>query len=412
MLKVNRKREVNYMNNDYNIGSGADRVKEVEFSAIREIMDKAAELRAEGKDVIALSAGEPNFNTPQTIKEAAKKAIDDNFTHYGSNRGYPKLRKIMAKKLEEETGVSYNPDTEIVFMTGGAEAINNAILAMINPGDEVLLISPAFVSYKNMIRLCGAQCKEIPLSKENEFQPVVADIENQITEKTKMLIINNPNNPTGAVYDKEVLEGISLLARKYNFLVLSDEMYSSLVYEGTFYSMAAFPGMKERTIVINGFSKTYAMTGWRIGYIQAPEKIMTNIMKVHQYSSTCSPTFIQVAMAEAIEQKETTDAVNEMVAKFANRRELLIEKVKELPKITYVKPSGAFYMIIDVSATGLTGKDFSNRLLTEKYVATVPVVSMGKDNLCSDLVRISFAASDEAIVKGIDRMREFIESIG
>lgn len=396
------------MKDSQNIFEEPERLKHVEFSAIRVIMDKAAALRSEGKKVIALSAGEPNFHTPEKIKLETIRAIQENYTHYGSNRGLPKLREFMAKKIKKEYGVEYDPATELIFTTGGAEALNNVIMGTINPGEEVIILSPAFVSYKNLVNMAGGVCVELPLKAENGFHIDLEELENAITEKTKMIVINNPNNPTGAVYTYEELLGLCRLAVNHNLLVLSDEMYSKLLYEGAFYTVAAFPGMKERAIIVNGFSKTYAMTGWRLGYIQADERIMTHIMKVHQYSSTCSPTFIQVGMAAAIECEDTDVQVQNMIDEFKERRELVIKLLSELPKIKFVRPQGAFYCLVDVSYAGYTGEEFATKLLEEQLVAVVPAVSLGKGDACKDFIRISFAASKEEITEAIRKMKAIL----
>ena len=272
------------MEKEFDILTGAKRLDEVRFSKIRTVMDMVADLRAKGEKVLALSAGEPDFDTPAPIKEAVIKALEENYTHYGSNRGYPALRKLLSEKLEKETGVSYDPETEIIFTTGGAEALNNAFMAVVDPGDEVIVFSPAFITYENLVHMCGAKLVKVPLKKENNYQIDMDDLKAAVTDKTKLLVMNNPNNPTGAVYSKECLEQVCELAKEKNFLILSDEMYSRLVYgDGKFYSIASFPDMKERTIIINGFSKTYAMTGWRVGYVAAPAKLLPSILKVHQY---------------------------------------------------------------------------------------------------------------------------------
>lgn len=399
------------MEQNISIWEEADRLHNVQFSAIRTMLDKAAALRRQGVRVIALSAGEPNFNTPERIKQETIRAIEENYTHYGSNRGLPKLRELTAARIRREDGIEYDPETEIIFTTGGAEALNNAIFATVNPGDEVIVLSPAFVSYKNLVNMCQGICVELPLRAENQFQIELEDIRRAITPRTKMLIMNNPNNPTGAVYHKETLRQLARLICDNNLLLLSDEMYSRLVYEGEFVSMASFPGMKERTIVINGFSKTYAMTGWRLGYIQTDRRLASNIMKVHQYCSTCSPTFIQVGMAAAIECEETQSAVADMVEAFRRRRELMIQKLSEIPALTFVKPQGAFYVMADISAAGMTGEEFADLLLREKQTAVIPAVSLGKGDLCKNFIRLSFAASDEDITEGTDRIKELIQEL-
>ena len=379
-------------------------------SLIRTVLDRGAALKAEGKPLISLSVGEPDFPTPAPIREAAKKALDDGWTHYGSNRGAPGLRKIIAEQLEKNTGVSYDPSWEIIVTCGGAEALNNTILAFVGKGDEVIIPTPAFVSYKNLTILAGGVPVLIPLDPEKDFQPDPEEIARHITPRTKMIILNNPNNPTGAVYKREVLEKIAELAVRNDLLMLSDEMYSRLVYDGTeFVSMASFPGMKERTIIVNGFSKTYAMTGWRLGYLAAPKALADVIIKVHQYSTTCSPTFIQMGLAEALKDPETEKETCAMIERFAARRKLLLSLVSEVPKVRAVRPVGAFYLMLDVSGTGLDGMTFAMRLLEEKYVATVPAV--GLDEASGRFIRISYAAAEENLKEGIARMKEFVNGL-
>lgn len=379
-------------------------------SLIRTVLDRGAALKAEGRPLISLSVGEPDFPTPAPIREAAKKALDDGWTHYGSNRGVPGLRKIIAEQLEKSTGVSYDPAWEIIVTCGGAEALNNTILAFTGEGDEVIIPTPAFVSYKNLTTLAGGVPVLISLDPEKDFQPDPEEIARHITPRTKMIILNNPNNPTGAVYKREVLEKIAELAVRNDLLVLSDEMYSRLVYDGTeFVSMASFPGMKERTIIVNGFSKTYAMTGWRLGYLAAPKALADVIIKVHQYSTTCSPTFIQMGLAEALEDPETEKETCAMIERFAARRKLLLSLVSEVPKVRAVRPMGAFYLMLDVSGTGLDGMTFAMRLLEEKYVATVPAV--GLDEASGRFIRISYAAAEESLKEGIARMKEFVNGL-
>ena len=379
-------------------------------SLIRTVLDRGAALKAEGRPLISLSVGEPDFPTPAPIREAAKKALDDGWTHYGSNRGVPGLRKIIAEQLEKSTGVSYDPAREIIVTCGGAEALNNTILAFTGEGDEVIIPTPAFVSYKNLTTLAGGVPVLISLDPEKDFQPDPEEIARHITPRTKMIILNNPNNPTGAVYKREVLEKIAELAVRNDLLVLSDEMYSRLVYDGMeFVSMASFPGMKERTIIVNGFSKTYAMTGWRLGYLAAPKALADVIIKVHQYSTTCSPTFIQMGLAEALEDPETEKETCAMIERFAARRKLLLSLVSEVPKVRAVRPMGAFYLMLDVSGTGLDGMTFAMRLLEEKYVATVPAV--GLDEASGRFIRISYAAAEESLKEGIARMKEFVNGL-
>jgi aminotransferase len=394
---------------DYDIYSGAKRLDRMFISPIRTVLDKAKAMEDRGKNVVWLLAGEPDFQTPEDIKEAAIRAIRANFTHYGSSRGQLRLRKTIAQILEEDCHVAYDPETEIIVTSSGAEAINNAFLSFVDPGDEVMLFTPAFVSYENMVYMCGGKAVDIQLKQESGFQINLDEVEAQITEKTKMIVINNPCNPTGAVYPRPVLEGLARLAQKYNLLVFSDEIYNRLTYNGSFCSMASIAGMKDRTIVMNGFSKTYAMTGWRLGYLAADRRLISRIMKIHQYSTTCSPTFIQEGLAGALFTPGTLKAVDSMIREFALRRDYILEGLYKIPGLRFSPPDGAFYVFVNVSDTGLDGDAFASRLLDEKLVATVPGGALGKG--CGDFVRLSFATSMENIALGLDRIGEFVAEL-
>ena len=398
------------MTNSYDLSAGAKRLEKVEASPIRTILDRAAVLRSEGKPVIPFSAGEPDFNTPTDIKEATIRAITNNQTKYTSNRGYPALRKVLKEYIQRETGMEYDPETEILVTSSAAEALNNTIMSFVDDGDEVIVLTPAFISYKCLVKLCGATYIDIPMDPENGLQVDMEAIKAAVTDKTKMLILNNPSNPTGAVFSKENLAEICKLAVERNFLVLADEIYSRLVYDGAeFHSVASFPGMRDRAIVISGFSKTFAMTGWRVGYIATDAKLAARILRTHQYSTTCSPTFIQVALAEAMDTPRTRKQVEEMIQAFANRRQLIMGLLDDIPGLTYVKPYGAFYIMVDVSGLGMTSTEFAQKLLEEKYVATVPAV--GLDDKTGKFVRFSYATSEENIQEGLRRVKELVEEL-
>lgn len=398
------------MKQDENIFQGAASLQKITISMIRTIMDKSRAMKESGLPVVSFAVGEPDFNTPQSVKKAVIRSIEHNDTHYTSNRGYLPLRKQIARRVQGETGLAYDPETEIVVTSSGAEAINNAILSVVNPGDEVIVFSPAFVNYENVAKIIGASVVTLPLSKENGFQIDVEAVEKAITPRTKLVLVNNPSNPTGVLYTEETLERLCRLICAHNLIAFSDEIYSSLVYGGkSFRSLASFPGMRERTLVMNGFSKSFAMTGWRLGYLCADSRMAANIMKVHQYSTTCSPTFIQVGLAETMNTPETLGEIGSMMQAFARRRELLLRGLDEIPKLHYTVPYGAFYVFVDVSATGLTGARYAERLLEEKYVAVVPGVGFAPH--CTDFVRISYAASDEAIAEGLRRIRDFTASL-
>ncbi len=383
----------------------------LEASLIRTVLDRAAVLRGEGRTVIPFSAGEPDFPTPSPIKKATIAAIENDYSHYCSNRGLPRLRQMLAAKLQRENGLHYDPETEIIVTSSGAEALNNSVLSFIGPGDEVIVPTPAFLSYKNLVNFAGADFVDVPLKAEEGFQLNADEIEKAITPRTKMIIINNPNNPSGAVYTRDTLEKVAALAVKYDLLVLSDEMYSRLVYDGAeFISMASLPGMKERTIVVAGFSKTYAMTGWRLGYVATDVKLANWLIKCHQYSTTSSPTFIQQGLIDSLEDPQTEREVQNMLDIFARRRKIIVAGLKGIPGLTFVEPKGAFYVLADVSGTGLSGMDFAMNLLEEFGVATVPAVAFGDS--CVNHIRISYASSDENIIKGVEIMGAFVKSLG
>ncbi len=398
------------MVDSYDLSVGAKRLEKVEASPIRTILDRAAVLRSEGKPVIPFSAGEPDFNTPTDIKEATIRAITNNQTKYTSNRGYPGLRKVLKDYIQRETGVEYDPETEILVTSSAAEALNNTIMTFVDDGDEVIVLTPAFISYKCLVNMCGAKYIDIPMDPEKGFQVDLDQIKAAITDKTKMLILNNPSNPTGAVFSKESLAEICKLAVEKNFLGLADEIYSRLVYDGAeFHSVASFPGMRDHAIVISGFSKTFAMTGWRVGYIATDAKLAARILRTHQYSTTCSPTFIQVALAETMDTPRTRKQVEEMIEAFANRRKLIMSLLDEIPGLSYVKPYGAFYIMVDVSGLGMTSTEFAQKLLEEKYVATVPAV--GLDDKTGKFVRFSYATSEENIQEGLRRVKELVQEL-
>lgn len=398
------------MKEEINIWDESKRVKRVEPSLIRTVLNRVDELRKEGHEIIALSAGEPDFNTPTDIKEKTINAIQDNNTHYSSNRGLEMLRMKIAEKTRMETGVSYDYKTQILVTNSGAEAINNVILSLIDEGEEAILFSPAFVNYENMVKISGGIPVVIALKEENQFQIDVDDVETHISAKTKMLVINNPNNPTGAVYDNKTLEKLCNLAVQHNFLIVSDEMYSGLVYDGASYKcIASFFGMKERSIIINGFSKTYAMTGWRLGYVMACEKHINAILKIHQYSTTCSPAFIQMGTAQGMDTEGTFKEIAEMKNSFSIRRERLMKGLDKIKGLSYITPQGAFYIMVDVSDTGLSGEEYAKRLLEEMKVAVIPGIGLGK--WCTNYVRISFAASTHNIEEALERMDTFTQRI-
>ena len=388
----------------------AKRLDGMFLSPIREFNEKAAALKEAGQDIVFFTMGEPDYDTPQDITEATIRSLQMHETHYAPMRGMLALRKTIGKMLEETVGLHYDPEKEIIITSGCAEALNNAIFSVVGPGDEVIIFEPAFMHYTNMVTAAGAKPVIVQTSLNNGYQIVKEDLLAAISDKTKMLIVNNPGNPTGAVYTKRTLDMLCEVACEKNLVVLADEIYNRIVYDGTkFTSIATLPGMRERTLLVNGFAKTYAMTGWRLGYVCAIPDRMQKIAVIHQYSTTCSPTFIQIGTAEGMETDGTKRDVLKMIDGFARRRDLMSEYLAQIEKLSFQKPLGAFYVLVDVSQTGLTGKEFAERLLIEKGVAVIPAIAFGKSSANS--VRLSFATSDENIVKGTQRIKEFVLSL-
>lgn len=392
------------------MNKGAVRLNEVKASKIRAVTDKANALEALGRSIIRFSTGEPDFETVSSIKRATIQAIEDNYSHYASNRGDLKLRKEVAELVESHHGIVYEPEEEILITSGGSEAINHVMLGLIDPEDEVIVCTPAFLSYENMVHMAGGIFVDVPLKKENGFQLDIEDIKKAITPRTKMIVINNPCNPTGAVYDPTAIQALCDICIQHDLLVFSDEIYDQLVYEDRqCRSIAAYPSMKHRTIMMNGFSKAYAMTGWRLAYLCAPKELIEPLLKVHQYATTCAPTFIQVGVANAMNSEAAQKEVQEMVKRFDQRRQNVVRVLKEIPELDFVIPQGAFYVFIDVSKTGLDGQQFAEALLEEKGVAVVPGNAMGSQ--CDDFIRLSYATSDENVMMGMQLIKEFIKEL-
>lgn len=376
-------------------------------SPIRDFMDRAAAMKQQYEDVISFSAGEPDFDTPQPIKEATIRALQENKTHYASAYGVRELRDAIAERIKRKTGCSYNSENEIIVTTGAAEALNNTILSLFGAEDEVIVLTPAFITYENLIKMSGAKFIEVPLRKEEHYQINMEDIKKATSDQTKGIVINNPGNPTGVVFERERMEELCRFIKERNLLVISDEIYGDIVYEGKkACSIAEFSDMKDRLILISGFSKTYAMTGWRIGYIATDERIARAIIKFHTYCSTCAPTFLQYGIANALELPETQKEAEWMVQQFEKRRNLVINKLAETGKLDFCVPDGAFYILVDVSGTGMSGKEFSEQLLKRYHVAVVPADSMGQG--CHDVIRIAYTCSYERLEEGLTRINMFV----
>jgi len=384
----------------------ADRMKLVPFSGIRRMFEKAKALERQGKDVIMMETGRPDFDTPAHIKQAAIKALELGHVHYTSNFGIPELRSAIAEKLQKENGLSYDPETDLIVTAGASEAILDAFLAFLNPGDEVLFPEPSWLNYNAAARLTGAIPVAMPMRESAEFQLDPAEIEKLVTKKTKMMVIVSPHNPTGTVQHPDVVKALAEIAVRHNLLVVSDEIYERIIFGSARHvSIASFPGMKERTIVVNGFSKAYSMTGWRLGYLAAPAPIIQAMNRVHQYNTACANSFAQEGAVAAL--KGSQDCVRDMVAEFSRRRDLVIGELQSMKGITCPTPEGAFYAFINVGGLGLTSEGFCEKLIEQTYVSSVPGPVFGEAG--RGFVRFSYANSYEKLQEAMKRIRKFTE---
>ena len=383
-------------------------------SATLAMSQKSSEMKAQGIDVINMSVGEPDFNTPENIKEAAKKAIDDNFSRYSPVPGYPDLRKAIVAKLKNENGLDYTVN-EVIVGTGGKQGICNVILALVNPGDEVIIPAPYWVSYPQMAKLAGGVPVIVNAGFDQDFKMTPEQLEAAITPKTKMLILCSPSNPTGSVYSKEELAALADVLRKHpDVFVLADEIYEHINYIGKHHSIAQEPGLKEQVIIANGVSKAYAMTGWRIGFLAGPEWIIKGCNKLQgQYTSgTCSVSQKAAEAAYTLDQS----AVEEMRQAFERRRDLIVKLAKEVPGLEVNIPQGAFYLFPKCNSyfgksngdkTINNSTDFAMYLLEEAHVATVGGDAFGDP----DCFRMSYATSDENIKEAIRRIKEALSKL-
>ena len=392
----------------------SDRLNRLAPSATLAMSQKSSEMKAQGIDVINMSVGEPDFNTPDNIKQAAKKAIDENYSRYSPVPGYPDLRKAIVAKLKNENGLEYTTN-EVIVGTGGKQCVCNAVLALVNPGDEVIIHAPYWVSYPQMVKLAGGVPVTVSAGFEQDFKMTAEQLENAITDKTKMLILCSPSNPTGSVYSKEELASLAEVLRKHpDVFVLADEIYEHINYVGKHHSIAQEPGLKEQVIIANGVSKAYAMTGWRIGFLAGPEWIIKGCNKLQgQYTSgTCSVSQKAAEAAYTLDQS----AVEKMRQAFERRRDLIVKLAKEVPGLEVNVPQGAFYLFPKCNSyfgksngekTINNSTDFAMYLLEEAHVATVGGDAFGDP----DCFRMSYATSDENIVEAIRRIKEALAKL-
>lgn len=381
-------------------------MRNIKLSEIRRVLERAGELEREGKDIIHLEIGEPDFDTPANIVNAAVRALYDGQTHYETIAGNGRLRAAIAKKLREENGVDYLPE-EILVTNGVAEGIFLSMMAFLDPGDEILLPDPGYLTYFTVPEIFGIKVCTYPLTEETGFQVSYEDLMSRVTPATKMILLISPNNPTGTVLNRESLLAIAKAAVEGDLLVLADEIYEKLLYTGKKYiSIASLPGMKERTILLNGFSKYYAMTGWRIGYMAVDRRMTDVLIRAHFYNLSCLPTFTQIAAAEALEGSQEEEAL--MVEQYRKRRDLFTEELKKVPGIRIIEPEGAFYVFANVEETGMDGDSLSRYLLEEAGVATVPGSVFGKN--AENYIRLSFAVPEDHLRRAAGRIKKALES--
>ena len=378
-------------------------LKEMKPSGIRKFFDIAAEM----DEVISLSVGEPDFATPWHIREAGIKTLEKGRTWYSPNAGLQKLREAIGGYLNRRFDLSYDPKNEILVTVGGSEAIDLCFRSLIAPGDEVLIPEPSFVCYDPLTRMAGGVPVALPTKAEDAFRLRADVVAAAITDKTKLLVLPFPNNPTGAIMPREELEALAQVLRGTDILVLSDEIYGELTYGREHVSIASLPGMRERTILVSGFSKAYAMTGWRLGYACGPRELMGLLTKLHQYAIMCAPTTAQYAAIEAMNNGDSD--VVQMRDEYDMRRRYIVDELNKLG-LTCFEPEGAFYVFPSIQSTGLTSEEFCQRLLKEKHVAVVPGNAFGDSG--EGFVRISYCYSLKHITEALKRIGEFLKENG
>ena len=378
----------------------SDRVKTLQPSGIRRFFDIVSEM----KDAISLGVGEPDFDTPWHIRDEGIYSLEKGKTFYTSNSGLLELRKEIARYLDRKQGLQYDPRSETLITVGGSEAIDLACRAILNSGDEVIIPQPSYVSYEPCTIMAGGKSVILSLKEENEFRLQPEELEDHISEKTKLLILPYPNNPTGAIMEREDLLKVAEVVKKHDLFVLSDEIYSELSYREPHVSIASLPGMKERTILINGFSKAYAMTGWRLGYACGPAEIIKQMTKLHQYCIMCAPTTSQYAAIEALKHGDRD--VEEMRSAYNERRRFLMNEFEEMG-LSCFEPYGAFYVFPRIKEFGMTSEDFCQTLLNEEKVAVVPGTAFGESG--EGFVRISYAYSIKNLKTALSRIKAFLK---
>ncbi|MCI0495684.1 pyridoxal phosphate-dependent aminotransferase [candidate division KSB1 bacterium] len=384
----------------------AERMTTLGTETAFEVLAKAKALEARGKEVIHLEIGEPDFDTPRNIIDAAVNALNQGKTHYGPAAGIPELRAALAEDMGKRRNIMIDP-AEVVVTPGAKPIMFFGILALINEGDEVMYPNPGFPIYESVINFVGAKAVPYQLREEREFSFDIDEFMSLITDKTKMIILNTPQNPTGGILTESDLKAVAEVAQQKNIIILSDEVYLNIIYEGVHHSIASLPGMKERTIILDGFSKTYAMTGWRLGYGAMPKELAEKVVQLQINSNSCTATFSQYAAIEAVRGPQAE--VHKMVAEFKKRRDVIVDGLNAIDGISCLRPHGAFYVFPNIKALGIDGKQFAEMLLEKFGVAALSGTAFGKFG--NGYLRFSYANSVENINKALDRIEQAVKSV-
>lgn len=373
----------------------AKRMDIIPFQRIRKIVEEVTRRERLGEDIIHLEIGRPDFDTPSHIKAAAVDAISGGKVHYTSNYGIPELRQAISEKFKNDNGLEYDPLSEVIVTVGATEGIFLTMMALLDPGDEVLIPNPSFPCYAQCANMIEAKPVMVPLKQENDFEPHIQDYKALITDKTKMIVLNTPHNPTGAIFSEQALTRIAELAVEHDLFVLSDEIYEKNIYDDyTHFSIATLPGMRERTVTLNGFSKSHCMTGWRLGYVASDKPVIDGLIRIHQYATVCATSFAQHGAVAAL--KGSQECVESMGREFSRRRVMVVDRLEKMPGLSVFKPKGAFYIFINIDGLNMNSQDLGRYLLDEAQIAVVP---WGDNH-----IRISYANSFENLEKAMDNM--------
>ena len=387
--------------------AAAERMNSLPFSGIRKMMEKATKMQQAGERVIHLEIGRPDFDTPERIKRAADESLAQGHVFYTSNYGTPELRSTIADKMLEKNQVRYDP-SEVLVTVGVGEGTFAGMAAFLNPGDEVLVPNPVWLNYIHVPESLGAVPSTYSLKEENDYQVDFAELESKITSRTKMLVLVDPSNPTGGVFSRETLERLAETARKHDLLVLSDEIYERLVYDGVEHvSIASLPGMKERTITLGGMSKAYSMTGWRLGYLCAPREIVQACVRIHQYTVTCAPSFVQDASVVAL--RECDEDVEAMRREYQRRKDYVVKAINAIDGLSCNNPKGAFYVFVNVKSLGRSSAEVAEYMLDHAKVALVPGSAFGSEG--EGYLRLSYAAAYEEVVEACERIEKAVKEL-